>query len=167
MFLIYALKDDGNIGAGKLTPLGLFFVIFGIGACWGWETGYAINLARDFGPRLVSYMVGYGPNVWRAGNYYFWVSSSVVDSRAILSVFQVPMVAPFCGCTFGGFLYDLLLFTGESPINTPYLGLYRFIPGMRHMYESLDKSIDLLLTYARYDDVSFNEEDIIKDEEKA
>lgn len=51
MFLIYALKDDGNIGAGPLTPLGLFFIIFGIGACFGWETGYAINLARDFGPR--------------------------------------------------------------------------------------------------------------------
>jgi len=51
MFLIYALKDDGNLGAGNLTPLGLFFIIFGIGACFGWETGYAINLARDFGPR--------------------------------------------------------------------------------------------------------------------
>ena len=58
MFLIYALKDDGNIGAGALTPLGLFFVIFGIGACFGWETGYAINLARDFGPRLMSYFLG-------------------------------------------------------------------------------------------------------------
>ena len=54
MFLIYTLKDDANLGAGPLTPLGLFFIIFGIGACWGWETGYAINLARDFGPRLVS-----------------------------------------------------------------------------------------------------------------
>ena len=31
MFLIYVLKDDGNLGAGPLTPLGLFFVIFGIG----------------------------------------------------------------------------------------------------------------------------------------
>lgn len=40
------------------------------------------------------------------------------------------MVAPFFGCTFGGFLYDMLLFTGDSPINTPYLGLYRFVPGM-------------------------------------
>ncbi|KAK3676242.1 glycerol channel [Recurvomyces mirabilis] len=132
MFCIYALKDDGNIGAGNLTPLGLFFIIFGIGACFGWETGYAINLARDFGPRLVSYMIGYGPDVWRAGNYYFWV----------------PMVAPFFGCAFGGFLYDLLLFTGESPINTPYLGLYRFIPGMRHMY----------------DGVSFNPEDVKEDD---
>jgi aquaglyceroporin related protein, other eukaryote len=49
MFCIYALQDNGNLGAGNLTPLMLFFVIFGIGACFGWETGYAINLARDFG----------------------------------------------------------------------------------------------------------------------
>jgi aquaglyceroporin related protein, other eukaryote len=74
MFCIYALKDDGNLGAGNLTPLCLFFVIFGIGACFGWETGYAINFARDFGPRLMSYFLGYGHEVWAAGNYYFWVS---------------------------------------------------------------------------------------------
>jgi len=111
MFCIYALKDDGNLGAGNLTPLGLFFVIFGIGACFGWETGYAINLARDFGPRLVSYMIGYGHEVWSAGGYYFWV----------------PMVAPFFGCCFGGWLYDVFLFTGDSPINTPWLGLKRLV----------------------------------------
>lgn len=76
MFLIYALQDNGNIGAGNLTPLGLFFVVFGIGACFGWETGYAINPARDFGPRLMSYFLGYGHEVWSAGDYYFWVSFS-------------------------------------------------------------------------------------------
>ncbi|KAE9971078.1 hypothetical protein BLS_004645 [Venturia inaequalis] len=111
IFCIYALKDDGNIGAGNLTPLALFFVIFGIGACFGWETGYAINLARDFGPRLMSYFLGYGHEVWSAGNYYFWI----------------PMVAPFFGCTFGGFLYDVFIYTGESPINTPWMGLRRLL----------------------------------------
>jgi len=111
MFCIYALKDDGNLGAGNLTPLGLFFVIFGIGACFGWETGYAINLARDFGPRLMSYFLGYGHGVWSAGGYYFWI----------------PMVAPFFGCTFGGWLYDMFLFTGDSPINTPWMGLKRLL----------------------------------------
>jgi len=110
MFCIYALKDDANIGAGNLTPLGLFFVIFGIGACFGWETGYAINLARDFGPRVMSYALGYGSEVFSAGGYYFWI----------------PMVAPFLGCAFGGFLYDVFIYTGESPINTPWMGLRRF-----------------------------------------
>jgi aquaglyceroporin related protein len=71
--VIFALVDNNNIGAGPLLPICLFFLIFGIGACFGWETGYAINLARDFGPRLVSYMIGYGHEVWSAGGYYFWV----------------------------------------------------------------------------------------------
>jgi hypothetical protein len=76
MFLIYALKDDGNIGAGALTPLGLFFVIFGIGACFGWETGYAINLARDFGPRLMSYFLG--KSSWLATATLFRVENSLL-----------------------------------------------------------------------------------------
>ena len=40
------------------------------------------------------------------------------------------MVAPFFGCTFGGWLYDMFLFTGESPINTPWAGLKRLVPGV-------------------------------------
>jgi len=136
MFCIYALKDDGNIGAGNLTPLGLFFVIFGIGACFGWETGYAINFARDFGPRLMSYFLGYGHEVWAAGNYYFWVSDFTQkkdgdhDNEKFLTIrhrLKIPMVSPFFGCLFGGFLYDVFLFTGESPINTPWIGLKRLI----------------------------------------
>lgn len=74
MFVIFALTDPKNGNAGPFLGLCLFFLIFGIGACWGWQTGYAINLARDFGPRLVSYIVGYGHEVWSAGGYYFWVS---------------------------------------------------------------------------------------------
>ena len=118
MFVIFALKDDSNpgamgkTGAGPLFPLALFFLIFGLGACFGVETGYAINLARDFGPRLMTYILGYGPEVWTAGNYYFWV----------------PIVASFLGCSFGAFLYDAFLYTGpESPVNTPWLGLKRLL----------------------------------------
>lgn len=117
MFVIFALKDESNqgamgkSGAGKFFPLALFFLIFGLGACFGWETGYAINLARDFGPRLMSYAVGYPYEVWSAGDYYFWV----------------PMVASFCGCMWGGFLYDLFIYTGpDSPLNQPHLGLRRY-----------------------------------------
>jgi aquaglyceroporin related protein, other eukaryote len=38
------------------------------------------------------------------------------------------MVAPFMGCSFGGFLYDVFIYTGpDSPINTPWLGFKRLI----------------------------------------
>lgn len=55
----------------------------------------------------MSYAVGYGNDVWTADNYYFWI----------------PLVAPLCGCFFGGALYDIFIYTGESPINTPWFGL--------------------------------------------
>ncbi|TFA98039.1 putative membrane protein [Trichoderma ghanense] len=109
LFCLYALQDDGNIGAGNLLPLGLFFVFYGIGACFGSNTGYAVNPARDLGPRIMTYAVGYGHQVWTAGDYYFWV----------------PVVAPFLGCLFGGFLYDTFIYTGDSPINAPYMGFTR------------------------------------------
>jgi aquaglyceroporin related protein, other eukaryote len=35
------------------------------------------------------------------------------------------MVSPFFGCLAGGFLYDLFIFTGDSPINLPSFGLNR------------------------------------------
>jgi len=44
MMVIFALKDDSNKGgfsaSGNWFPLGLFFLIFGLGACFGWDTGY-------------------------------------------------------------------------------------------------------------------------------
>jgi len=48
------------------------------------------------------------------------------------------MVAPFIGCTFGGFLYDTFIYTGpDSPINTPWLGLKRIIrPDLEWQKES-------------------------------
>jgi len=126
IFVIFALKDERNLGAGNLVPLMLFFLIFGIGATLGWETGYAINLARDFGPRLFTYFVGYGHEVWSAGDYYFWV----------------PMICPFIGCTFGGFLYDVLIYTGKSPINTPWLGIKALVIPDREKFVKVVKEGD-------------------------
>jgi len=46
------------------------------------------------------------------------------------------MVAPFFGCLFGGWLYDMFLFTGESPINTPVMGLKRFLKPTRAVWSN-------------------------------
>lgn len=37
------------------------------------------------------------------------------------------MVAPFLGCAFGGFLYDVSIYSGPSPINTPWLGVKQVV----------------------------------------
>lgn len=77
MFCIFALGESKRGGGAKnLSPLVLCFVFVGITACFGWETGFAINPARDFGPRLMTCALGYGRDVWTARNYYFWVSFS-------------------------------------------------------------------------------------------
>ncbi|KAI9684967.1 MAG: hypothetical protein M1820_010868 [Bogoriella megaspora] len=119
VFVIFALKDDRNglpKGSRNWFPLGLLFMLFGLAVCFGLDTAYAVNLARDFAPRLMSYILGYGPQVWSAGGYYFWI----------------PMVAPFCGAIFGGFLYDFFIFSGpESPLNEPWLGFANIWPRFR------------------------------------
>lgn len=74
VFVVFALTDETNLAAGNVTPFGLGLTFIGITACFGWETAFALNLARDLGPRLLTFVVGYGPEVWTAFDFYFWVS---------------------------------------------------------------------------------------------
>ena len=59
-----------------------------IGAAFGFNSGYAINPARDFGPRLFTAIAGWGTEVFRAGNDWWWV----------------PIVAPPIGAVLGGWV---------------------------------------------------------------
>lgn len=61
-------KKNGPPPVG-LVPLVLFITILGIGAALGMQTGYAINPARDLGPRLLTAMVGYGRAVFNFRRY--------------------------------------------------------------------------------------------------
>ena len=72
-------------------------VVMAIGLCFGSNCGYAINPARDLGPRLFSAML-YGDYVFTAADYFFWI----------------PIVAPIIGAFLGGFLY-LVLISGHLP----------------------------------------------------
>ena len=53
MGLILALTDDGNgVPRGPLAPLLIGLLIAVIGASMGPLTGFAMNPARDFGPKV-------------------------------------------------------------------------------------------------------------------
>jgi glycerol uptake facilitator protein len=95
LFLIVAITDRRNTPpAANLAPVVIGLIVVGIGMAWGTDAGYAINPARDFGPRLASFLTGYG-TAWRDqyGDLYFWV----------------PIVGPIVGGLLGAGLYELLV----------------------------------------------------------
>jgi glycerol uptake facilitator protein len=86
--LILAIVDGRNQPVqGNLNPLIIGFLIVAIGASFGLNSGYAINPARDFGPRL---WVGFVTGFASFGSGYWWI----------------PIVAPLLGGTVGAFIYD-------------------------------------------------------------
>ena len=92
--VILGITDDRNAPAPKgLVPVIVGLLVVLIGATFGFNAGYAINPARDFGPRLFTAMAGWGGDVFRAGNGWWWV----------------PIVAPCIGGVFGGWVYDLCI----------------------------------------------------------
>ena len=48
-----------------LQPLYIGFALLAIGVAYGSNGGYALNPARDLAPRLVSFLAGWGPGVFR------------------------------------------------------------------------------------------------------
>src|SRR6267142_3810131 len=56
-----------------LAPVVVGLLVLLIGATFGFTSGYAINPARDFGPRLFTFAAGWGSEVFRAGNNWWWV----------------------------------------------------------------------------------------------
>lgn len=67
--LVLAIGDATNVPPpAGLNPLILMFTVVAIGLALGSQTGYALNPARDLGPRLVSWFAGYGTDVWSTRN---------------------------------------------------------------------------------------------------
>ncbi|HEY7547825.1 MAG TPA: MIP family channel protein, partial [Blastocatellia bacterium] len=91
MLVILAITDArNNAPSSNLAPLLIGLLVVAIGMCFGFNAGYAINPARDFGPRLFTFVGGWGAEVFRAGNYWFWV----------------PIVGPLIGGVLGALIYD-------------------------------------------------------------
>ncbi|KGO41516.1 Major intrinsic protein [Penicillium expansum] len=103
---ILALGDDTNAppGAGmQAFIIGIIITI--VILALGYNTGGCFNCARDFGPRLVAVMAGWGGHLFR--EYHAWWIWG-------------PWIADITGALFGALIYDMAIFTGgESPVNYP------------------------------------------------
>ncbi|GGM67757.1 aquaporin [Dactylosporangium sucinum] len=95
LFLILAVTDLLNTAPkANLQPFIIGLIVVAIGMAWGAAAGYAINPARDLGPRVASFLTGYSTAfVDQTGYPYFWV----------------PIVAPIIGGIVGAGLYRVMV----------------------------------------------------------
>ncbi|XP_075885577.1 aquaporin-3-like [Nelusetta ayraudi] len=64
-----------------------------VGLSMGFNCGYAVNPARDLGPRVFTALAGWGSEVFTAHTYWF----------------LVPICAPFLGAVVGVLMYQLMI----------------------------------------------------------
>lgn len=90
---IYAIVDNvRNVGPGaNLWPFMVGILVLSIGLSLGGPTGYAINPARDFGPRLYAAFFLGDAAAFQGG---YWL---------------VPIIGPLLGGVAGAFFYDFLI----------------------------------------------------------
>lgn len=91
LFLIFAITDERNqVPGANLAPVLVGLVVVVIGMSFGALHGYAINPARDFGPRLLTVVAGFKNNGLTDGSGVFWI----------------PIVGPLLGGIIGAAAYD-------------------------------------------------------------
>jgi glycerol uptake facilitator protein len=95
IFGIFAITEQYNeqapgANSGALI-IGLLVAV--IGASMGYLEAWAINPARDFGPRLFCFFAGWGSSALPSPDNYWWV----------------PIVGPLLGGVVGGGAYQLLI----------------------------------------------------------
>jgi glycerol uptake facilitator protein len=106
---VFAVTDEFNQPVlSNLAPLIVGFIVVAVGISFGANAGYAINPARDLGPRLFALVAGWGkvafPGDYGNVNTYFWI----------------PIIGPFVGGLIGAVAYDfgirnVLIARGETP----------------------------------------------------
>lgn len=105
VLFVFALVDTLNQPPkSNLAPLLVGLAVGAIGMSYGANAGYAINPARDFGPRIFAWLAGWGDVAMPGVHGYFWV----------------PIVGPLIGAVVGAIVYDffirdVLKARGEQP----------------------------------------------------
>lgn len=96
-----------NAPPSGMGPLVLLFMLAGLAMAIGWQTSFVFNPARDLGPRIALWIVGYPKHVLWTRNAWYWI--------------WTPILGPFSGALFGAFIYDMFIYTGpESWINSAW-----------------------------------------------
>ncbi|MDQ4116050.1 MAG: aquaporin family protein [Actinomycetota bacterium] len=96
--IIAAIVDRRNQApAANLGPFLIGLVVVGIGMTYGTNAGYAINPARDLGPRLLTYFEGWGRLAFPGAGEYFG------------NYWWIPIVGPLIGGAIGILVYDLFI----------------------------------------------------------
>ena len=99
LLLIFAISDAKNLAPEpRIAPVLVGLAVVLIGMTFGYNAGYAINPARDLGPRLFTAVAGWGSEVFRAGNGWWWV----------------PIAGPLIGGVAGALVYDVFI-TNRRP----------------------------------------------------
>jgi len=97
---VLAITDQRNSAPpGWLAAPLIGALVIGIGVAFGFNAGYAINPARDLGPRLFTAVAGWGGGVFTAGNGWWWV----------------PIVGPLAGGVLGAMAYDACIGRALTP----------------------------------------------------
>jgi len=90
VMLVFAIVDKLNLSPGaNIAPFIIGLAVAGIGMSFGANAGYAINPARDLGPRIFAALAGWGQVALPGVDSYFWV----------------PIVGPLIGAVLGAFVY--------------------------------------------------------------
>lgn len=94
LLIIFAVTDERNLApSGNLAPILVGLSVVTIGMSFGSLYGYAINPARDFGPRVFTVLAGFKNNGLTDGSGAFWI----------------PIIGPLIGGLIGGGVYDGLI----------------------------------------------------------
>jgi glycerol uptake facilitator protein len=102
LIFVVAITDNRNTMPGSnITPLIIGLAVAAIGMSYGANAGYAINPARDFGPRLFAFFAGWGkvalPGTFHAPGFTF------------SNYFWIPIVGPLIGGIIGVLVYDFFI----------------------------------------------------------
>ncbi len=101
MGMVMALTDDGNgVPKGAMAPLLIGLLVALLGGSFGPLTGFAMNAARDFGPRLFAFIAGWGGDV---------MTGYPLSAKISVPYFLIPLIAPIVGSCLGAFLYQRMI----------------------------------------------------------